>query len=199
MMVDYKVGDFVIDQLVDSIRVTFDSQKNWGWFIFSFISFLIYVFILLPIMGLILMGLVGKYIIGIFQNIFLVFLIGLYLYILYKRFLDTLEFIFDKEIVEVNEQSIKIEKTGVLGIRSRKLFLAKNIKGLTTSFSMSGQFNFINRIPFFSSKVGAFIIWHGRLIRPIYYFGKDVSQRDAQNFIDIVYRKFPIYKFSAAT
>jgi len=113
--------------------------------------------------------------------------------------LETIEYIFDKEVIEIDDQAIKIERSGFLGFRNRKVYLAKNIKGVTTSFSLSEQFNFLNRLPFTSSNIGAFMIWRIHGIRPFYNFGKGISQTNAQNIIDAIYRKFPQYRYSGSS
>jgi hypothetical protein len=174
-------------------------RKKWGCFLPSLFVFLANGFCLIPILGLVIASYVQKYLPEIIQGIVLLFLFGLYLFILYKKSFETFEYIFDKEIVEIDDQSITVERSGFLGLKSRKVFLAENIKGITTSFSVSEQFNFLSRLPFTSSNIGAFMIWHGRGMRPFYNFGKGVSQPEAQNLINAVYLKFPKYRYAGTS
>lgn len=170
--------------------------KKWGWFLPSLFVFLANGFCFLPILGLVITSYVQKYLPEIIQGLILLLLFGLYLFILYKKSFETFEYIFDKETIEIDDQSIIVERSGFLGLRSRKVFLAENIKGITTSFSVSEQFSFLSRLPFTSSSIGAFMIWHGRGLRSFYNFGKDVSQPEAQNLINTVYMRFPKYRYT---
>jgi Ca2+/Na+ antiporter len=198
MVIDNAANNFVVESLITSIRVTIHRRKQWGWFLPSLFVFLANGFCFLPIIGIVIASYVQKYLPEIIQGIVLLFLFGLYLFILYKKSFETFEYIFDKETIEIDDQSITIERSGFLGLKSRKVFLAENIKGLTTSFSLSEQFNFLSRLPFASSNIGAFMIWHGRGLRPFYNFGKGVSQSEAQNFVNMVYMKFPKYRYTGA-
>jgi hypothetical protein len=121
-----------------------------------------------------------------------------YFYVLYKKFLEAIEYVFDKEIIEIDEQSVRIERSGFLGLRARRVFLADNVKGINTTFSFPEKFNFLSRLPFTSSNIGAFVIWHGHGMRPFYNFGRGVSQQDAQNLLDTIYRKFPKYRYTGS-
>ena len=194
-MIDNAANNFMVEIMIDSIKATIIGRRKWGWFFPSLFVSLFNGFCVLPLLGLFLMSAAQKYLPGIIQIIVLILLLGLYLIVLYNKLLETLEYIFDKETIEINEQSIKIERSGFLGFRTRKVYFAGNIKGFTTSFSFSERFSFLNRLPFTSSSLGGFLIWHGRGMRPFYNFGKGVAQSDAQNLIDIVYRKYPQYRY----
>lgn len=199
MIIDNTASNFVVESLITSLKVTIHGRKKWGLFFLSLFVFLFYGFCFMPMLGLVIASNLQKYLPEIIQGIVLLFLFGLYLFILYKKSFETFEYIFDKEIVEIDDQSITVERSGFLGLKSRKVFLAENIKGITTSFSVPEQFNFLSRLPFTSSNIGAFMIWHGRGMRPFYNFGKGVSQSEAQNLINTVYLKFPKYRYAGTS
>jgi hypothetical protein len=199
MIIDNAARNFVVESLITSIKVTIYGRKKWGLFLPSLFVFLANGFCFLPLIGIVIASYVQKYLPEFIQGIVLLFLFGLYLFILYKKSFETFEYVFDKETVEIDDESITIERSGFLGLKSRKVFFAENIKGLTTSFSVTEQFNFLNRFPFMNSNIGAFMIWHGRRLRPFYSFGKSVSQSDAQNFANVVYMKFPKYRYTGTS
>jgi hypothetical protein len=194
-MIEQTANNFTVENLIDSIRVTIQGRKKYGWFLLSLFPIVFIGFCGFPILGLSLIGVVQKYLPGILQGIVLLAFLVLFIYLLYKKILEAVEYVFDKEVIEINEQSIKIERSGFLNIRIKKVYLAGKIKGLTTSFSVSDQFRFLTHLPFTSNSIGAFMVWHVHGIRPFYNFGRGVSQSDAQNFIETVYRRFPKYRY----
>jgi hypothetical protein len=196
MILNNTASNFVVESLMTSIKVTIQGRRKWGWFLPSLFVLLLNGLCFLPILGLALVSYLQNYLPEIIQGIVLLFLFSLYLYILYKKSFETVEYLFDKEVVEINNQSITIERSGFVGLKSRKVFLAENIKGLTTSFSVSAQFGLLSRFPFTYSSIGAFMIWRGHGMKAFYNFGKGVSQSEAQNFVNMVYMKFPKYRYS---
>ena len=198
MIIDNTASNFVVESSIASIKVTIHGSKKWGWFLPSLFIFLVNGFCFLSILGLVVASYVQKYLPEVLQCLVLLFLFGLYLFILYKKSFETFEYIFNKETIEINDESITIERSGFPGLKNRKVFLAENIKGITTSFSVTEQLNFLSRLPLLSSNIGAFMIWHSHGIRPFYNFGKGVSQNEAQNFINMVYMKFPKYRYTGS-
>lgn len=196
MIINDTTGRLVVEDSIDSVKVTIHRHRKWGWFLPSFFVIVINGFCFMPISGLVLVGLSQQYLPKMMQSVVLVLLLGLFLYILYTKFLETLEYIFDKETIEIDDQSITIERSGFLGFRNRKVYWAEYVKGMTTSFSLTDRLNFLNRLPFASSNIGAFMIWHGHGIVPFSNFGKGVSQAEAQKAMDAIYRRFPKYRYS---
>ena len=121
---------------------------------------------------------------------------ALYLYILYRKLREIAEYASTQEIVEIDDRAITVEKSGFLFFKIKKTFLAENIKGITSSFYIQEQFNFLNRLSFASSSFGAFMVWHDWGFRPFYNFGNSVAQSDAELFLESVYRKFPKYRYT---
>jgi hypothetical protein len=193
MEIDNANSNFVLENSNDLIKVTIQGQKQWRWLFPSLFIFLANGLCLLPIFGLILIGMAQKYLTGILQWVIPTIILGLFLFILYKKFLDV-ETFFDRETVEIREQSITIEKAGLLRFKTRKVFAAEDIKGLTASSPIREQFNLLNFLPFASSSLGAFMIWTNHWLKPFYNFGRGVSQPDAQNLLNTVYRMFPNYR-----
>jgi hypothetical protein len=196
MIIDNAASNFVVESLISSIKVTIHGRKKWGWFLLSLFVFMANGFCLLPILGIVIASYVRRYLPEIIQGIVLLLYFCLYFFILYKNSFETFEYIFDKETIEIDDQSIIVERSGFLGLRSKRVFLAGNIKGMTTSFPVSKQFSLLTRLTFTSSSIGAFMIWHSRGLIPFYNFGKGVSQPEAQNLINTVYMKFPKYRYT---
>jgi hypothetical protein len=196
MTINQTSSNFVVDDSFSSIKVTIYGNPKWGLFLPSLFVFLAQTFCILPILGLALLGIVQKNFSEAIQSIIMFAAFGLYLYILYKKLLEIAEYASTQEIVEIDNQSITVEKSGFLFFKVRKTFLAENIKAITASFYIQEQFNFLNRVPFASSSFGAFMIWQGRIFKPFYNFGNNVAQSDAELFLESVYRKFPKYRYA---
>jgi len=79
-MIDNVDSNFVIENLIDSIKVTIHGRKKWGWFLPALFVFLANGFCGLPILGVVLIGFVQKYLPEIIQGVVLFVLLGLYLY-----------------------------------------------------------------------------------------------------------------------
>lgn len=80
----------------------------------------------LPILSLVAIAALQNY---LPQNLrFLVWLLvgGLVLYLLYVKFMEALEYIFDKEIIEIDNLSIRIEKYGS-SFSNKKEYPAENV------------------------------------------------------------------------
>ena len=199
-MIYENVSDnFVVENSFTSIKVTIRGRKKWGAFLPAFFVFLVQGFCFLPVVGLLLFGFVQKNFSEAIQGIISLSAFTLYLYILYKKSLEAFEHIFDIETIEIDNDSISVEKSGFLGLKTKKVFLAENINGLFTSLHVSEQFNFLNRVPFVSPKLSTFMIWHNRGLKQLYTFGDNVSQLEAEMFLETVYKKYPKYRYTGTT
>ena len=149
--------------------------------------------LILPIASLIVISLLQNYLPQNFR--FLVWLLvgGLVLYLLYIKFWEALEFVFDKEIVEIDNLSVRIEKYGS-GFSSKKEYPAENIKKITAMFSFGGTNIVLKRSPFMNSNMPAFMMWHNRGLKRYRTFGKAIDLADAQRILEMIYSKFPQYK-----
>lgn len=188
--------NYVFEDLFNSIRITIQTNKRWGWFLPSLFIFVMNGFCALPILGLMLAGIAQKYLPKTALSLVLFLIVALFIYILYKKLLETLEHLFDKEVVEIDDYSIKIERSGFLGFKNRRTYLAESINGIALSFPLFEQFGFLNRLPLVSPKnIGSFVIWEKHKLKAISDFGRGISQEDAQTIIESVYRKFPKYRY----
>ncbi len=126
---------------------------------------------------------------------FLVWLLvgGLVLYLLYTKFMEALEYIFDKEIIEIDNLSVRIEKYGSK-FSSKKEYQAENIKSITGMFSFGGASTVLKRSPFSNSNMPVFMMRHNRGLKRYRAFGRAVDLADAQRILEMVYAKFPQYK-----
>lgn len=147
----------------------------------------------LPILSLMAIAALQNY---LPQNLrFLVWLLvgGLVLYLLYIKFMDALEYIFDKEIIEIDDLSVRIEKYGSK-FSSKKEYPTENIRKITGMFSFGGTSTVLKRSPFLNSNMPVFMIWHKRGLKRYRAFGRAVDLADAQKILEMVYAKFPQYK-----
>ena len=103
---------------------------------------------------------------------------------------------FEKEIIEINNQAIIIEKSG-FGLKSRREYSAENIKGITLLSLVKTQFDWFKRLPFLSTDVDAFMLWHSHRLKILRSFGKGLSQSDAQIILDTILNKFPQYRYAS--
>ena len=107
--------------------------------------------------------------------------------------MQALEFIFDKEVIEIDNLSVRIEKYGSK-FSSKKEYPAENIKRITGMFSLNGTNTALKRSPFLNSNMPVFMMWHNRGVKRYHTFGKAVDLADAQRILEMVYAKFPQYK-----
>jgi hypothetical protein len=183
--------NLVVEDSFASIKIIINSKKRWILFVLeAFISLVI-----LPI-GFILISFLQLY---LPQNLhFLVWALGVgaIFYLLYRRFMEILEFVFDKEIIEIDHQTVRIEKYGWY-FSSKKKYSAENIKKITGAFSFAGTNTIIKRSSrrssFASTNMPMFIMWHSRGLKRYRTFGKAIDPADVQRILDIVYAKFPQY------
>ena len=196
MTINQTNSNFVVEDSSTSIKAIIYGSPKWGLFLPSFFVFLAQAFCILPILGLALLGVMQNNFSETVQGIVLFIAFGLYLYILYKKLLEIADYASTQEIVEIDDRSVTVEKSGFLFFKIRKTFLSENIKGITASFYIQEQFNFLSRRPFSSSSFGAFMIWQGKFFKPFYSFGNNVAQSDAESFLESIYRKFPKYRYT---
>src|SRR5512138_1707348 len=153
--------NLIVEDLLNSVKMTIYTKKRWGFFVMEVFQWMVIGLCFLPIAGLAAISFLQNYLPESFR--FLVWLVvaGLVLYLLYTKFMEALEFIFDKEIIEVDHLSVRIEKYGSK-FSSKKEFSAENIKGITSMFSFGETNAVIKRSPFANSNMPAFMMWHNR-------------------------------------
>lgn len=185
--------NLTVENSLSSVKITIMSKKRWVLFAMEAFQWLVMGLCALPILSLVVIAALQNY---LPQNLrFLVWLLvgGLVLYLLYIKFMEALEYIFDKEIIEIDNLSVKIEKYGS-NFSSKKEYPAENIKKLTGMFSFGGTSTVFKRSPFLNSNMPVFMMWHNRGLKRYRAFGRAVDLADAQRILEMVYAKFPQYK-----
>jgi len=181
----------IVDDKLDSVKIIINSQKRWGWFVMSLFNLVVMGFCALPFLSLILITVLRNYLPENIDFLAWPFVGAVVLYLIYTKFFqEALEYVFDKEIIEVDNFFVKIEKYG-LGFKSRKKYSVDNIKKITTMFPLVG---ITKRSPFVNSNMPAFMIWHKCGLKRCRSFGRAVDLADAQSILDTIYSKFPQYK-----
>ncbi len=185
--------NLTVENSLSSVKITIMSKKRWVLFAMETFQWLVMGLCALPILSLVVIAALQNY---LPQNLrFLVWLLvgGLVLYLLYTKFMEALEYIFDKEIIEIDNLSVKIEKYGS-NFSSKKEYPAENIKKITGMFSFGGTSTVFKRSPFLNSNMPVFMMWHNRGLKRYRAFGRAVDLADAQRILEMVYAKFPQYK-----
>lgn len=182
-----------VDDNPNSVKVSIYTQKRWGWFVVSLFQLAFMGLCALPIVGLMAISILQDY--APKQLSFLIWVLvgGLGLYLVYRQFQEALEYVFDKETIEFDNVSVKIEKCGS-GFKSRREYPADNIKEITTLFSFGATSAVIRRSPFVNSSMPAFMMWHKRGLRRYRSFGRGLDLADARRILGTVYKRFPHYK-----
>lgn len=185
--------NIIIDDSNNSVKITINTQRRWLWFAMAFFQLVVVGLCALPIAALMA--------ISILQNLlpknlnFLIWILvgGLALYLIYTKFQEAIEYIFDKEIIEIDNLSIKIEKYGS-GFKSKQEYSANSIKKITGLFSFGGTSVAIKRSPFINSNMPAFMMWHNHGLKRYRSFGRAIDLADARRILEMIYAKFPQYK-----
>jgi hypothetical protein len=185
--------NIVVENSLASVKITINSKKRWGLFAMEAFQLVFIGLCGLPILSLLAISFLQNYLPQNFR--FLVWLLvgGLALYLLYTKVMEALEYIFDKEIVEINNLSVRIEKYGSK-FSNKKEYPAENIKKITRMFSFGSTNTVLKRSPFVNSNMPAFMMWHNRGLKRYRAFGRAVDLADAQRILEIVCAKFPQYK-----
>lgn len=201
MVIDQFQRNFIIENFSDKITITIQGQKKWGWFLMALFPFILIglcgfpftIFIAVSAAHINLDSIPITIIIGLLMVI-------LYIYTIRRKFLELIDYVFDKEVIEIDEHQIKVLRSGFLGLRTEKNILVEDVKGITGSLVFGSQFNFLNSIPFASSNLGSILIWKrkGRF-RPFDYYGKALSQADAQQVLGAILQKYPRYSYTDNT
>lgn len=185
--------NLIVDNSLASVKIIIHTKKRWGFFIMEAFQWIILGLCAMPILSLIVISWLQNY---LPRNLhFLVWFLvgGLVLYLLYAKLIESLEFVFDKEIIEIDSLSVRIEKYGSK-FSSKKEYPAENIKKITALFSLAGTNAVIKRSPFTNSNMPAFMLWHNHGLKRYRTFGRAVNLVDAQKILEMVYTKFPQYK-----
>jgi hypothetical protein len=182
-----------VENSLDSVKITINSKKRWGLFAIEAFQLIVIGLCALPILSLVIISLLQNYLPQSFR--FLVWLLagGLALYLFYTKAMEALEYIFDKEVVEINNLSVRVEKY-VSQFSSKKEYPAESIKKITAMFSLGSTNLVLKRLPFLNSNLPAFVMWHNRGLKRYHTFGREIDLADAQRILEIVYSKFPQYK-----
>lgn len=183
----------LVEDLLDSMKITINTKKRWVFFALEAFQ--------LVFVGLCGLSILSLLAISFFQNYipksmhFLLWLVfgSLVFYLLYIKFMEALEFIFDKEVIYINNVSVRVEKFGSK-FYSKKEFPAENIKNISVLYSLGGTKTATKQSTFFNSNMPAFFLFHKRGIRRYRTFGRAVDLSNAQRLLEMVYAKFPQYK-----
>ena len=182
----------VMENQPSSIRIVINTKKRWGLFAMSVLPLPIMICVI-PLAGFAVFSLLQKSLPN-GLNILAGFLVaGIVLYGVYQKIQEVLEFLFDKEIIEIDNSSVRIEKYGS-GFKSIKEYPADNIKKITTLFSFAGGNIVIKRSPFVNQNMPMFILWHEHGLKRYRYFGRGLDMADAQRILESVYIKYPQYR-----
>ena len=188
-------NNITIENTISSLKITINTRKRWIFFALSLFPFIMGGLCALPILGLFIISLLQNYLSESMNVIIWIMVSALVLYILYARFQDTLEYLFDKEIIEIDNMSVKIENSGSgFSFKSTKEYPADNIKKITPMLSLRGTTGVIRRSPFVNSNMPVFMMWHSRGLRRYRSFGRGIDLVDAQRILETIYGKFPQYK-----
>lgn len=193
---EHQVIDFpenvVVENQPSIIRITIGTKKRWGLFALSVFPLPIMMCVI-PLAGFAVFSLLQKSLPN-GLNILVGFLVaGIVLYGVYQKIQEVLEFIFDKEIIEIDNSSVRIEKYGS-GFKSIKEYPADNITKITMLLSFAGSNFAIKRLPFVNQNMPMLILWHERGLKRFRYFGRGLDAADAQAILESVHAKFPQYR-----
>lgn len=119
--------NIIINETMDSVKIMIHTKKRWVWFVMEIFQLLVVGLCALPVLGMVVISLLQNFL-PKSMNIPLWILVGgLVLYLIYLKFQEALEYIYDKEIIEIDALSVRIEKYGSR-FKSIKEFPAENIK-----------------------------------------------------------------------
>lgn len=185
--------NIIINETMDSVKIMIHTKKRWVWFVMEIFQLLVVGLCALPVLGMVVISLLQNFL-SKSMNIPLWILVGgLVLYLIYLKFQEALEYIYDKEIIEIDALSVRIEKYGSR-FKSIKEFPAENIKKITTLFPFAGKNMVVKRSPFINSNMPAFMLLHYRGLKRYRSFGRAVDLADAQRILETIYVRFPQYK-----
>jgi hypothetical protein len=182
-----------IETSLSSVMITILSKKSWTLFVMEALKWIILGLCALPIFSLVIFAALQNYLPKYLYLLVWLLVGGLVVYILYIKIMETLEYIFDKEIIEIDNLSVRIEKY-VSKFSSKKEYPAENIVKITGMFSFAGTSEGIKHSPFLNSNMPVFIMWHKRGLKRYRSFGRAVDLADAQKILEMIYAKFPQYK-----
>lgn len=185
-------NNIAVDDSFNSIKISICAQKRWALFMMSVFQWVIFGLCALPIFGLVLFSAAQNYLPKGLNILVGIIIGGLVIYLIYTKFREVMEYIDDKEIIEIDSLSVKIETSGS-GITSKKEYPAENIKMITGLFSFGEKVE-IKRSRFLNSNFHALMLWHNRGLKRYHSFGRAIDAADAQTILENIYSKFPQYK-----
>jgi hypothetical protein len=182
-----------VQNSLSSVKITINSKKRWVLFTMEAFQWMVIGLCFLPIAGWAVISFLQNYLPESVHFLVWLLVAGLVLYFLYVKFMEALEFVFDKEIIEIDNLSVRTEKHG-LRFSSKREYPAENINKITGMFYLGGTNTVLKRSPFVNSSMPAFVIWHNHGLRRYHSFGKAIDLADAQRILEMIYSKFPQYK-----
>ena len=185
--------NIILDETLNSVKITINTRKRWGWFALEMFRWVLIGLFALPFFGLMAIAALQGYLPEAAHIFVWIAVSGLVFCLLYIKFEQALEYVFDQEIIEVSNLSITIEKSGWV-FKSRREFPADNIQRITTMFSLGGANTVLMRSPFVNQNMPAFMLWHRRGLKRYRPFGRAVDFADAQRILEAIYIKFPQYR-----
>lgn len=177
-----------MDELPDSLRITINNRPRSTWRILQWMGL---GFFALPLFVLAVMSIFQSHLPVIWRIVALLLFIGLAFTLVYLRFRASLETIYDREVIEIDAQSVRVELSGV-GFTSRQRYLARDIDRLTSFYSLFKQP--LSNSRFRKPGFPALTLWLQRGPQRMSSFGSGLTADDAGRIIEVVHQKFPQYR-----
>jgi len=184
--------NITIEDTLGYIKIIVKTKKRWGWLISGILEWAIVSLCALPLVGFAAVSFLQEYLPKNTNILIWIFVGGLASYLIYAKFQEVLEYVFDNEIIEIDNISVKIEKCGWI-FRKKKEYPAEKIKYIML-FSFSEKGPKILRSISTSKNIDSFWILHNYGLKRFRSFGRGIAAADARIVLEKIYTKFPQYK-----
>lgn len=186
----------VVEDGSNMVKITITTPKRWVWFVMSMVQWLVMGLCILPVLGIAVVGMLQNLQPEILRPLIGVLAAGLLLYLLYVKFKEALEYVFDREMIAIDNQAVTIERSGSV-FQSKRTYPAENIRRITPSPFMAGLPGLsFRRSPFGSTTQPGLMIWYERGRTRLHMFGRGVELAHAQSLVETICRRFPQYRGS---
>jgi len=183
----------IADSLI-SLRIAISHPPNKGRFAFELVLLVLHGCLAIPILGFTLLAVSWHFLPLMLAVAVSVLGVGLTCSLFYRAFRDSLEYLYDQEVIDIDNQAIKIARSGA-GFKDFVEYSADHIKAINLLFPNNPKLNWLRFLPGASSaNIDRFLIYDVRGLKRMHTFGKGIQLEEARQILDSIWRRYPQYK-----
>jgi len=183
-----------ISDSLSSLRIVVSHPPNKIWFTIELVHLVLNGCIVISILGYMFLAAPWQSLPPILVVAVSVLGVSLFCFLFYHAFRHSLQYIYDQEVIDIDNLAVKIERSGA-GFKDFVEFPADHIKAINIHFPDNPNINWLRFLTTANSaRIDSFLIQDVRGWKTTHTFGKGIQREEARQILDSIWRRYPQYK-----